>query len=195
MIILKNLLHYETLNVILELSKGGEFLNKRINTLRKSLGITMEEFGSKIGLNKSMVSRMEGGSAIPTDRTIKSICLVFNVNETWLRTGDGEMFVRPEPSLVERLCDEKGATQLERQLLEAYFEIDERVRGPFITQLMDGLRRRAELEHAAEVAPVLNAPPVTDADVEAQTEVFRQHLIREKNQASQASAVKESGVG
>lgn len=170
-------------------------MNTRISLVRKHLKMTQASFGKSLGVSRDVIANLESGRVAPNDTFIQLLCSKYSVNENWLRTGDGEMFVRPEPSLVERLCDEKGATQLERQLLEAYFEIDERVRGPFIAQLMDGLRRRAELEHAAEVAPVLNAPPVTDADVEAQTEVFRQHLIREKNQASQASAAKESGAG
>ena len=66
-------------------------MNSRIKKLRNSLGLTQLDFASKIGL-KSSISEIENGKAPITDRTIISICSVFNVNENWLRTGQGEMF-------------------------------------------------------------------------------------------------------
>ena len=36
---------------------------------------------------------METGKREPSDRTIKDICRIYNVNETWLRTGEGEIFL------------------------------------------------------------------------------------------------------
>lgn len=66
-------------------------MNSRIKELRNSLGLTQLDFASKIGL-KSSISEIENGKAPITDRTIISICSVFNVNENWLRTGKGDMF-------------------------------------------------------------------------------------------------------
>lgn len=66
-------------------------MNSRIKKLRNSLGLTQLAFASKIGL-KSSISEIENGKAPITNRTIISICSVFNVNENWLRTGKGEMF-------------------------------------------------------------------------------------------------------
>lgn len=68
-------------------------MNDRIKFLRKSLNLTLEKFGEKIGVQKSAVSKLEKGHVNPTEQMIKSICREFNVNETWLRTGEGEMFV------------------------------------------------------------------------------------------------------
>ncbi len=66
-------------------------MNSRIKKLRNFLGLTQLEFASKIGL-KSSISEIENNKAPITERTIISICSVFNVNENWLRTGQGEMF-------------------------------------------------------------------------------------------------------
>lgn len=66
-------------------------MNTRIKELRNYLKLTQKEFGLKIGL-KSSISEIENGNAPITERTIISICSKFNVNESWLRYGKGEMF-------------------------------------------------------------------------------------------------------
>ena len=82
-------------------------MNERIKELRKALGLTLEEFGAKIGMGKSSVSKIEKGLNGTTDQTIRSICREFKVSEDWLRTGEGDMFdpgaaVHPGP-LVQRI--------------------------------------------------------------------------------------------
>lgn len=68
------------------------FLNVRIRELRKSLGLSGEKFGERIGIKKNTLSAIETGRNNVTDQMFKSICREFNVNEDWLRTGQGEMF-------------------------------------------------------------------------------------------------------
>ena len=68
-------------------------MNERIKELRNSLGLTLEKFGEPIGLKKSGLSLVENGKNALTEQNIKAICRVYNVNEEWLRTGEGEMFV------------------------------------------------------------------------------------------------------
>lgn len=67
-------------------------MNERIRLLRKHLGLTADAFGEAIGIVRSAVSNIESGRRQPTNQLITSICREFNVNETWLRTGEGEMF-------------------------------------------------------------------------------------------------------
>lgn len=62
---------------------------ERIKTIRKSLKLTMEQFGKRIGVTKSTISNIENGNRNATDHMIKSICREFNINEDWLRTGAG----------------------------------------------------------------------------------------------------------
>ena len=71
-------------------------MNERLKRLRKILGLSQEEMGKKIGVGKTSVSKLESGENNPSDRTVLLICATFNVNETWLRTGEGEMF-KPKP--------------------------------------------------------------------------------------------------
>lgn len=82
--------------------KGGAILNERVKQLRKALDLTMEKFGEKIGVKKSAISLIESGKNSLTDQMVKSICREFDVNEEWLRNGEGSMF-------VERTRDEEIA--------------------------------------------------------------------------------------
>lgn len=76
---------------ILVTNKEESVLNKRIKELRKSLGMTQDDFGKKIGLARNSVANYEIGRRTPTNAVITSICREFNINENWLRTGEGEM--------------------------------------------------------------------------------------------------------
>lgn len=68
-------------------------MNERIALVRKENDLTQDDFAMRLGLTKNFISLIETGKREPSDRTIKDICLKFGVNETWLRTGEGEMLV------------------------------------------------------------------------------------------------------
>lgn len=70
---------------------------ERVKEARKKLGLTLDKFGERIGVGKSAISNIERGNRGLTEQMIKSICREFNVNENWLRTGTGEMFINVTP--------------------------------------------------------------------------------------------------
>lgn len=72
-------------------------MNNRIRELRKHLGMTTEVFGNKIGIVSSAVTNIEAGRRQPTNQLVTSICREFKVNEQWLRTGEGDMFLPTDP--------------------------------------------------------------------------------------------------
>lgn len=69
-------------------------MNKRIKLLRKELGITQEEFSSRIGLSRNFIAQIETGIKVPSERTINDICRIYSVDDNWLKNGVGEMFVK-----------------------------------------------------------------------------------------------------
>lgn len=66
-------------------------IGARIKEVRKSAGMSQEEFGRNIGISKPSVSLLESGKNNPSDQTIKFICGRYCVNRKWLLTGEGEM--------------------------------------------------------------------------------------------------------
>ena len=63
-------------------------MKTRITDLRKSLGLTQDEFAKRLDLSRNYIWMIENGERIPPDRTISSICREFGVREEWLRTGE-----------------------------------------------------------------------------------------------------------
>lgn len=68
-------------------------MDERIKALRKHLGLNQTEFGVRIGVKQTTIAGYERGVSTPMDPVISVICREFHVNEAWLRTGEGEMFV------------------------------------------------------------------------------------------------------
>lgn len=77
--------------------------NERVKEIRKSLGLTLEKFGERVGVTKQTVSRIENGINNLTEQMIKSICREFSVDYIWLTTGEGEMFVENDDDFLERI--------------------------------------------------------------------------------------------
>lgn len=64
-------------------------MNERIKLIRKEANLSQEDFGNRLSITKASISRLESGINNPSDQTISLICKEFNVNEDWLRTGEG----------------------------------------------------------------------------------------------------------
>lgn len=67
-------------------------MNERLKKLRKELDMTQQEFADKIGIARGNIGSYEVGKTAISNAVISLICKTFNVNENWLRTGEGEMF-------------------------------------------------------------------------------------------------------
>lgn len=71
-------------------------MNERIKKVRETLDLTQEEFGRRIGSARNTIANYENGNRNPSNSVILSICREFDINEDWLRTGEGEMFCKLE---------------------------------------------------------------------------------------------------
>ncbi len=78
-------------------------MNNRIKDLRSALQLSQEDFATSLNLSRNFVWMLEKGEREPSDRTIKDICRNYNVNEEWLRSGSGEMFI--EISKEKKIAD------------------------------------------------------------------------------------------
>ncbi len=66
-------------------------MNKRIRAIRDEQKLSQEKFGKIIGVSRDTIANIEAGRIEIKDIYITSICREFNINEEWLRTGEGEM--------------------------------------------------------------------------------------------------------
>lgn len=93
-------------------------MNERIRLIRKNLRITQTEFGKEIGCSQTAVAKYESGMVVPDQPIRLLICQRFNVNPTWLETGEGKPYKEGLiPELVHALRQMPAVqTALERLL-------------------------------------------------------------------------------
>lgn len=72
-------------------------MHDRIKLLRQSLKMTQQEFADKLHIKRGAIANYEVGRNIPADSVIALICKEFDVSESWLRSGDGAMFIARSP--------------------------------------------------------------------------------------------------
>jgi transcriptional regulator with XRE-family HTH domain len=107
---------------------------ERVRTLRKELSLTQSDFGKRVGVGKTAISKIEKNENSLTDRMFNSICREFNVNEDWLRSGEGDMFLPFKNEVSETLA----------QLLE--------VSNPFYDLILDMMVSFNELDDKGKQA-------------------------------------------
>ncbi len=98
---------------------------ERVKTIRKTLGLTLVEFGDKIGLKNNSVSQIENGKNSLTEQTIKLICNEFNVSIAWLKDGKGDMFTNLPETLFDELANEYHLNDSMKKLIKSLLELDD----------------------------------------------------------------------
>lgn len=103
--------------------KRGDKMNERLKILRKTLKLSGEKFGEKIGVKRSAISQIETGKNNLSDQIIKNICTVYNVSEEWLRTGEGEMFIETKESFLNNISKQFSLDDLDIKIIESYLNL------------------------------------------------------------------------
>lgn len=136
--------------------------------------LSQEAFGARIGVTGATISRLESGDRAVTDQNILSICREFNVNEAWLRTGEGEMFVPRDRSdaiaqEVNRFMADHPDSFRER-LISLLIRLDEKQ-----WEILEQYARQLVDDHDHEPS------------IEERVEAYRQELLAEEKGAAESS--------
>lgn len=116
-------------------------MNERIQMIISVRGIKKVEFARRLNLSQPFVSELCSGKTRPSERTILDICREFDVNETWLRTGEGEMFIQlGKDEEFDRLCTEIQMSDdtFIKEIMRKYWNLDENGKA-IIRQMLSGL--------------------------------------------------------
>ena len=92
-------------------------LSQRIGKIRKALGLTQVEFANDLKISPTHIGAMERGTRKIPERIIKIICFTYQVNESWFKTGRGEMFKKGRDFKLEEVI--KNFNKLD-ELLQDY---------------------------------------------------------------------------
>lgn len=97
--------------------------SERLRQLRKDLGMSQEEFGRRIGVSNTAISKLEKNERNLTERTAKSICREFRVNYFWLTEGKGDMFTGTPESVVDEIAEDYNLDDIDKKIIEKYLEL------------------------------------------------------------------------
>lgn len=112
-------------------------MDRRIKEIRKANGnISQELFGKRLGLTGATISRFESGDRQPTEAIILSMCREYNVNENWLRTGEGDMNLEQSADDAERMGRLVfGMSENKKQLIRILSEMPDELLDEMISYL------------------------------------------------------------
>ncbi|PHV69232.1 Cro/Cl family transcriptional regulator [Sporanaerobium hydrogeniformans] len=154
-------------------------MNDRVRFLRKNFKKTQKEFGEIIGLKQTSIADIEKGKVNITDRTVKLICSEFNVNEEWLRTGEGAMFNETTTMTLDEYAQKNNLSPLELDIMKAYMDIDRDTRLKFLSQIKNIFFKHATHDNEIAATVTYEAPSVYP-DIEEELERYRIELEAEK---------------
>ena len=120
-------------------------INERIKYFRKDvLHINQKEFASALGVTQSGVSYMEQSGSNVSDSSVKTICTIYNLNEDWLRTGAEPMYIEAPTFNLDEFLKNRNATDLELNIVKAYFELEPDVRRQLVKHFKKHLAASTE---------------------------------------------------
>lgn len=163
--------------------KGGVTVNERIRMIRDHFNMTQEVFSKAIGLGQSTLGMIEVGKRDVLERHIKTICSVFNVNEEWFRTGNGEMFVETRDSFLAGIASQYGLDEFDQVLLESYLALpgDQRkVIKDFIQEVAGAFESKEEIVAA-------------ERSIDEEVESYRKELEAELKGEVKSSVLQDTG--
>lgn len=166
-------------------------MNEHIKELRKVLKLTQQGFADRLGVKRNTVAQWEIGVNNLSAQVVRAICREFNVNETWLRTGKGEIFIRTPSNTLDTLAKEYGLSHDARVLVEEFVNLKPEMQQVFIDFALKAAKSfcsepsapaaLVETEDTPPDIPVKAPQEMTDEELHA--ELDRQ-LSEEKKQAA-----------
>ena len=171
---------------------GLKNLGERIKYLRKQLGLTQEEFGEKLGIKGNTVTGYERGSRTPSESLINYICLVFNVNQTWLRTGEGVLFLDGSnvANPLSDLWTLYNCNNIEMDFLKGYFSLKKSDRTAFC-KLLHEMFPNTIPEPQDVCLDDLDFQEVPELDVYAELEIAKRQNLKLQEQLEAVKKEKE----
>ena len=147
---------------------------ERVKEIRRSLKLTLEKFGERLGVGKTAISKIEKGENNLSPQMMKAICNEYRVNYEYLESGTGEMFSDVPQTVVDELCAQYDLDEFDRIMIQEYLKLDESSRNVLKAYIRSIMKRVGSDD--------------TQSKIDAEVESYRQELELEASQAEKSSA-------
>lgn len=128
-------------------------MQERLKKIREYFDMTQSEFAKKLGIGQSTLAMMEVSKRDISDRHIKTICAICNINERWLRTGEGEMISDSDTFSLDEYAQQKGLSQLEFDIIKGYMELDKDLRKGLMSHFKSIFNKHQDIEIEDKTSP------------------------------------------
>lgn len=166
----------------------SETIGDRILLVIEANNLKKVEFARVLNINQSYVTQLIKGRNQPSDRLIEDICQKYNINEEWLKTGEGEMRRATSPLFLR----DSSLDATDREIIESYIRMTPTQRQfikDWIRSIADTMNTPAVESSAPPSEPAANPQRTMTADeLEAEVEAYRAALIAEKEAALASSS-------
>ena len=116
-------------------------ISERLKEIRAAKNMNQIDFAKLLGIGQSTLAMMEVNKRKISERHVKTICSICNVNETWLRTGKGNMFIKNDDSLFNSFAEKYNLTRTEQGIAKYCLQLTTKQRA----ELMDHVVNIAEI--------------------------------------------------
>ena len=145
---------------------------ERVREVRKSLNMTLDKFGEKLGVKKAAISAIENGNRNITEQMVKSICREYNVNYDYLMYGKGDMFDDLPQTILDELCAHYNLDELDRQIVDIYISLPKQLRDSVKEHIKkayfnDGNKKNSPSEKSIQIRAAHMNPGATKEQIAA----------------------------
>ena len=163
-------------------------IGERLKLIRKESGLNQTEFGARINLSQTTIGLYESNNRAITDRALSQICSTFNINETWLKTGEGEMRRATSPLFLR----DSSLDATDREIIESYIRMTPTQRQfikDWIRSIADTMSAPTTESATPPSEPAANHQiSMTDDEIEADVAAYRAALVAEQKEPSASSS-------
>lgn len=107
-------------------------IGERLREIRKALSMSQSDFGFKLGVSNTAISKLEKNERNLTEQMAKSICREFKVDHRWLTTGKGEMFLDIPETLLDQIVVQYELDQEEKEIIKNFLQLTKEQRRTLI---------------------------------------------------------------
>lgn len=161
-------------------------MGERIKEIRKFFNLTQQEFADRIGVKRNTVATYEMGRSAPSDSALSLICREFNINEKWLRTGNGKMLNPDSKSELSALAKKYDLSDNAYVLVEKFLNLKKEQRNVLIDFIKDVAAGFAEMDSKSNIKAFQTAIS-SDIDIESEVESYRRALELQKKAMDESS--------
>ena len=181
-------------------------MKERFKEIRLDTGLNQAEFGKRLGVGNTAISKIEKGESNLTEQMIVAVCREFGISENWLRTGAGEMRIATKDALIQQMADAYNLDTLDVAYIEGYLNLPEAQKAAIKTHLLNVARSYSASEtdtnladgiaaHAESVNEAARVEFSRELTIDEKTELYRQRLIAEKRESPKSTTYGNPATG